>query len=81
MITGDKLETAENIGVMSGILEGKDKMSIFELGGNFEENKGDFVTKVAELDFLIQGVRDKDTRKVGVVMDMRCVGKSALFFK
>ena len=73
MITGDKLETAENIGLMAGIIN--HDMSTFYIK---DVNKENFIRKAL---FLKEKVRsESEDIKKAVVFDMRSVGKSPQFF-
>ena len=66
MITGDKLETAENIGMMSGIIN--QHMAVFYLRGI---NKTNFIEKVKKLKHEIQ---KSEMGKNGIIFDMRELG-------
>lgn len=67
MITGDKLETAENIGLMAGIVTSR--MRVFHLR-NVSKKK--FLQKVQKLHQKVNTVRSGVQK--GVVFDMRSVG-------
>lgn len=66
MITGDKLETAENIGMMSGIIN--QNMAVFYLR---DINKTNFIEKVKKLKHEIQ---KSEIGKNGIIFDMRELG-------
>ena len=72
MITGDKLETAENIGMMSGIIN--QSMAVFYLR---DINKTNFIEKVKKLKHEIQ---KSEMDKNGIIFDMRELGTPSSFF-
>lgn len=69
MITGDKLETAENIGLMAGIIT--QKMKRYHLAKVASLN---FKQKVTKLKNQIMKLKKSD--KVCIIFDIRNVGKS-----
>jgi phospholipid-transporting ATPase len=70
MITGDKLETAENIGLMAGIVT--HEMKTFYIK---DVNKDNFYTKGKKLRERVQNYANSGDKQIAVVFDMRSVGK------
>ena len=68
MITGDKLETAENIGLMAGIIT--QAMKRFHLK---EVTKQNFIDKITKLKNKI--MRLDKAEQTAIIFDMREVGK------
>lgn len=68
MITGDKLETAENIGLMAGIIT--QKMKRYHLA---RVSRFNFKEKVTKLKNQIMKLKKSD--KICIIFDMRNVGK------
>lgn len=82
MITGDKLETAENIGLMAGIVN--HEMQIFYIA-NVNKSKpksliiysDNFMQISKDLTRAVMSYRKNHRgKKIGIVFDMRSVGKS-----
>jgi len=71
MITGDKRETAENIGMMSGIVT--QKMAVFYLK---EITKSNAFDKIREVDEKMSKMMKE--RKVSIIFDMRELGRTSL---
>jgi magnesium-transporting ATPase (P-type) len=68
MITGDKLETAENIGLMSGIVT--KEMRVFNIG---KVKKEHFIAHCKKIQSQIAAHGDE---KTAIILDMRGVGKA-----
>lgn len=70
MITGDKLETAENIGLMAGIVT--HEMKTFYIK---DVNKDNFYEKGKVLRERVSNYSKLGEKQIAVVFDMRSVGK------
>ena len=70
MITGDKLETAENIGLMAGIVT--HEMKTFYIK---DVNKDNFFTKGRKLRERVSNYCKLGEKQIAIVFDMRLVGK------
>lgn len=70
MITGDKLETAENIGLMAGIVT--PEMKTFYIS---DVTKDNFLEKGKALNERVSQYSASGTKQIAVVFDMRSVGK------
>lgn len=75
MITGDKLETAENIGLMSGIVN--HQMKTFYIK---DVDQSNFLEKGRVLRDNIINYSKLAEKQIAVVFDMRSVGKINEFF-
>jgi phospholipid-transporting ATPase len=71
MITGDKLETAENIGLMAGIVT--HEMKTFYIN---DVNKDNFYEKGQTLRERVSNYSKLGAKQIAIVFDMRSVGKS-----
>ena len=76
MITGDKLETAENIGAMAGILNPEMKIEYID---DLDKGK-DFLQIGYKILPELQTGQD-DGLKTGLIIDMRSIGKIFHIFK
>lgn len=70
MITGDKRETAENIGLMAGIIT--HDMKTFYIK---DINKNNFRNKASALREKVSNYRKFGEKQIAIVFDMRQVGK------
>jgi magnesium-transporting ATPase (P-type) len=71
MITGDKLETAENIGLMAGIVTGNMKTFYIK-----DVDKDSFYVKGRQLRETVFNYSQSGEKQIAIVFDMRSVGKS-----
>ena len=70
MITGDKLETAENIGLMAGILN--PEMEIFYI--DEMDISQDFLSTGYKIVPQLK-IAESNGKKTGIIIDMRALGK------